>query len=555
MADNTSNSVLVGIDFGTTKTCLAWCLPGSRDVKISEQVPTFVAIPPRDDKWLFGVNAQEYSRPPGSYVAEKFKMEIAKLDRVYKEWRNADIAGRFLAELRQDFVKDGTRDIKSLTITVPAEWSIDARWATLYAARLAGFDCPIALLEEPLAAFLRIYNQEELKKYQTVLVFDFGGGTCDISLIDLKSGKPRVARSKTVKVGGGKIDEAIVRYWFESASPPLPYEINRKKLPANIMSKLDFQAEGIKKYLSDLVRTELEHGHKPKLCEITSPYEEFKIEDLDTILDLTTSAKDLRDLIVSSNKKCKNDTDSRPGKGPSMMSASQEGIMHPIRKALEELLGIKDGADDTVSVDCVILSGGSFRLWVVQDFIKSFFEDNYGQIDFLPEKENLASVGESVGRGAALHQFYADQGNPVAVPSLNYSVTVTIKRNGKVVQDIKFDSGTDLPTHWKDVLRKWRWYISMFARRKKFEIIVKYIDQDDKPQRVVEPIPTEGIPPVGELAWVCSINEYGLVQLSMRIIDIASLRRLKHPFYLYPAQKEFTLDEEKLDELRTSLGI
>ena len=139
--------------------------------------------------------------------------------------------------------------------------------ATIYSARLAGFECPVALIEEPLAAFIHFHSNgaikmDTIKKGRHVLVFDFGGGTCDLSLIGYKFGKPTVIKSDTIRVGGSLLDKAIVAWWLEREG--MPYKSKRTSSDFNHgLTVLHDKAEELKIELSKKLERYLQNGSLP----------------------------------------------------------------------------------------------------------------------------------------------------------------------------------------------------------------------------------------------------------------------------------------------------
>lgn len=534
-------SRLIGIDFGTTKTSVFCCPVGSHDVVPFKTIPTGMILPPDSGprNWR-PVETSKYIPPPGSLVLDRFKMEIESTKPIYEKWRNADIAGRFLADLRKELEERFT--IEGLTVTVPAEWSIPKRQATLYAVHLANFLCPVALLEEPLAAFLRFYDLDEdlAKEYRRVLVFDFGGGTCDISIIDLNRPKPKVLKSKTVTIGGTDIDDLIVRWWLHRAE--LSYEKIQRHAPLD-MSTLRYLAEDHKIILSDDVASRRARGHRFEFSDISVPGEfEFK-EISRPAIGLEMSAQKLEELVEE---------------GLCFPKSSIEipGVIQRVKQALEEFLQEYDPGNQ---VGCVIISGGTCKLWAVQDFLDTFFEERHRSVDFLPELGTLrdpethkkVGVADSVGRGAALHQYYVAKGNPVAIPSLNYPVEIIISCEGRELQRLEFKEGASLPISRWDIFKKRAWYVYPFAKGRRFEISVLH----DNEEVGFSTIPTDGLSRLSELAWLGSVNEYGLVQFHVHVINPGQLRRLKEDFYLYPAVEDFAIDKEILFEKQQELRI
>jgi hypothetical protein len=540
----TSNkeSVLIGIDFGTTKTSATYCLVGGHDVQLFKTIPTRMIFPPESKPKDWNVpETKGFMPPPGSTVLDGFKMEIDNTEVVYENWRNADIAGKFLSELRKQL--EQRFQIDGLTITVPAEWSISKRQATLYAAHLANFRCPIALLEEPLAAFLRFYDisKDLVQKYQRVLVFDFGGGTCDISLIDLNHAKPKVRKSTTLYIGGSDIDNLIVQWWLNKAE--LRYGDIKENTPLDF-STLKYKAKERKEILSDEVAARRSRDYEFSLSDsvVKDKYEFRELERPEISLEI--SAQKLQELVED-------------GLDIPRKFIEVPGITNRIEQELKDFLREHDSKHQ---VGCVILSGGTCNLWVIQDFLERFFLKNYEMVEFIPKLETLndptsnkrISIGESVGRGSALHQYYLTQDNQVAIPSLNYPLEVVVKCENRELQRIQFDEGISLPVSKLDMLKRKAGYVHPpGVRDKNFEILIEH----DGKEMGFGAIPTNNLSRISQLAWTCSVNEYGLVQFKVYIISIGLLKPLREKFFLYPVVREFAVDKIDLFKKQQALHI
>ncbi|MCI0560827.1 MAG: hypothetical protein MN733_20275, partial [Nitrososphaera sp.] len=374
-------------------------------------------------------------------------------------------------------------------------------------------------------------------------------GTCDMSLIDIKDNKPHVVKSKTILVGGGEIDDAIVSWWLGRQG--IPYRINKDKLN---LSKLRFRAEEIKIVLSKIVEAKRSVGQNVDLASIVETGQFECDESLgNATIDLTLSAKDLQKICTEGAR--------NPAENPAGESdVVQAGFQALMKNELRDFLGINQetgrtnpGRNQAASLDCVIFSGGTCRMWVIQDLVKALVQEAYGPaVEYMPHPKELDTIDKSVAIGATLHQYYARRGNQVAIPSLNYPVVVSVIRDGKLIQEIRFEERTNLPTGLLDVLLGSRWNIEMFAKGKKIEVVVEHGKHKSGARRI--PV-DDVITPLGEVGWICSINEYGLVEFKVGIIDFALFRSPKTPFRLYESQDIFELDEVELDKRQRALGI
>jgi len=547
---------LLGVDFGTTKTLVA-SYPllqpdaGAAPRIFDRAIPTQVALPLSSGAWLIGEQVRQ-ANPETYKTVEDLKREIASPNIVQRNWRRAEIAGGFLAKIRQQFEDNGRCRLHGLTLTVPAKWSVEERQATLYAARIAGFRCPVALLEEPLAAFLRSYAEDPrlLDKYGRIVVLDFGGGTCDISLIeaDPASALPLVIRSETVRVGGREIDEAIACWWLSNAR--IPWKGARHKPE---MSAVKFIAEGVKMRLSKTVRQLRTEGAPFGLEDIVESERRYYLNWADKYLEPRLSAAELEKL-VQNGLDGMNVQPHQSGATSTNPDPVRSGFLAPLGAAMEEVLSARTANGNQIPVGAVLFSGGSCELWVIQDFVTGFFRQRFpeAQIAYLPAPDASGTIQESVALGAAWHQMYAVQGDQMAIPSLNYPIAVSVSCNGEPVRSVFFPKGVRLPVSRWDAIRKGLGYIHLFARGKHFEVRV---EQQHKRPYTAELVPERGMTPLAELAWLCSLDEYGLVRFEVRIIDMLQFKRMKDQFYVRPMQKEFDLNEASLAKLQEALGI
>jgi molecular chaperone DnaK len=236
----------VGIDLGTTKSCLAYaqydprtndldcrCVPYERpDGARSIAVPSAVAQ--RGDARLFGAAALALRRTRGMRVERDLFYETKNVMGLRYTYKDApadlrsptDVAAALLRHLR-DGARSAIPDVPDpVIVAVPASFHGAQRVATIHAAEGAfEFDSrrgKVRLLDEPYAAFVDLKFREPeradalLRQGANVLVFDFGGGTCDVAIfrIDTSSGGMLGARlvgtSRYHRLGGGDIDRAVV---------------------------------------------------------------------------------------------------------------------------------------------------------------------------------------------------------------------------------------------------------------------------------------------------------------------------------------------------------
>lgn len=205
-----------GIDLGTTNSAIALLKGTSTEIiKNSEQsdlTPSAIYISPKGNISV-GINAKdqigrgdvaiEFKRKMGTSAEEIFK-------KANRSMKPEDLSAEILKSLKNDVKRRFNEDLTAAAITVPAAFEMPQCEATQRAARLAGINlCP--LLQEPVAASLTYGFQGKEDEKEIWLVYDFGGGTFDAALMQMRDGIIQVLAHKGDNhLGGGLIDDAIV---------------------------------------------------------------------------------------------------------------------------------------------------------------------------------------------------------------------------------------------------------------------------------------------------------------------------------------------------------
>lgn len=264
----------IGIDFGTTKTSVATIIGGSAGVEIT--LPTIVKIdgPIGEDGQLhvIAVGRNEFD------AWHNFKLDMGESQaRPERCGFSSAFKGRFpaphhlaaiclaevirkLADKHPEWTVRTNNDehqyiIKAATITVPARWNLAQRRATLFAARVAGIK-EVNLVEEPVAAYLHVESRSpglsHPKKPTHTLIFDFGGGTCDMVIVKREPGKlPIVVEREMVIAGGQAIDEKIDWFWEQDLIGCDPnFDFGNGDPPPHVVHRLLEEANRIKHSLN-----------------------------------------------------------------------------------------------------------------------------------------------------------------------------------------------------------------------------------------------------------------------------------------------------------------
>jgi len=349
---------VIGIDLGTTNSCVA-TLEGGQAVVIpnsegSRTTPSVVAFA-KDGERLVGVMAKRQA-------VTNFERTILSVKReMGTDWSKEidgdtytpqEISAFILQKLKSDAEEYLGKEVKQAVITCPAYFTDAQRKATQDAGRIAGLEV-LRIINEPTAAALAYGVDKE--EDQTILVFDLGGGTFDVSVLEIYQvdGQPQIevkATSGDNRLGGDDFDDAVVQWIVAEFKKSSGIDLS-KDLPA--MSRLREAAEKAKTELSGTTSTQI------NLPYITS------VDGQPEHLDLTLSRAKLEDLI----------------------SDFVARTMGPTRQAIKDS-GVKKG-----SIDKILLVGGSTRVPAVQKAI----EEEVGKAPF-----RGINPDEAVAVGAAL---------------------------------------------------------------------------------------------------------------------------------------------------------
>jgi molecular chaperone DnaK len=344
----------IGIDLGTTNSCVA-VLEGGDPVVITNAegertTPSVVAFDRRSGERLVGQLArrQAVTNPDRTiYSIKRFmgrrfgdvKQEASRVGYEVKSGSGGDIrvevsdkdysppeiSAMILQKLRRDAEEYLGEEVTEAVITVPAYFEDAQRQATKDAGRIAGLDVK-RIINEPTAAALAYGLDKE--QDQTILVFDLGGGTFDVSILELGDGVFEVkATSGNNHLGGDDFDAKVVEWMVAEFKKAEGIDLSKDKMATQ---RLVEAAEKAKRELSSTTSTSI------NLPFITADQNGPKH------LDLTLSRAQFNNLTAD----------------------LVEATAGPVRRAMEDA-GLQSG-----QVDQVILVGGSTRIPAVQDKVK-----------------------------------------------------------------------------------------------------------------------------------------------------------------------------------------
>jgi molecular chaperone DnaK len=324
-------SKVIGIDLGTTNSCVATIENGEPVVIANAEgartTPSVVAFN-KDGERLIGITAkrQAVTNPERTMISVKRHMGTDwKTDIDGTNYTPQEISAFILQKLKADAEAYLGHEVKQAVITCPAYFTDAQRKATKDAGRIAGMDV-LRIINEPTAAALA-YGADKGDD-QTILVYDLGGGTFDVSILEIYDvdGQPQIEVKATAgnnKLGGDDFDEQIIDWLVSEFKRETGIDLSKD---TQAMSRLKEAAEKAKIELSGT-----------QSSQINLPFITMKDGNPEH-LDITLSRARFEDLIAK----------------------HIENTMAPTRQAMKDA-GVKKG-----DVDKVILVGGSTRVPAVQ---------------------------------------------------------------------------------------------------------------------------------------------------------------------------------------------
>ncbi len=324
-------SKIIGIDLGTTNSCVSVLEGGSPTVIPNDEggrtTPSVVAF--KGEETIVGDRAkrQAVTNPKNTIAPIKRLMGTSeKVEANGRSWTPQEISAKTLGKLKADAESYLGEKVTEAVITVPAYFNDAERQATKDAGRIAGLDVK-RIINEPTAAALA-YGLDKQDKTQTVLVYDLGGGTFDVSILELGDGVFEVkSTAGNNKLGGDDFDKRVMDYLVETFKKDTGVDLTND---AMAMQRIKDAAEKAKKDLSGMSTTQI---NLPFISQNS---------DGPLHLDIELSKAKFEDL-------CRDLFDS---------------TLEPVKKALSDAkLSNKD-------IDEVILVGGSTRIPYIQELVK-----------------------------------------------------------------------------------------------------------------------------------------------------------------------------------------
>ena len=416
-------SKIIGIDLGTTNSCVS-VMEGGKPVVITNSegnrtTPSIVAFTNKGEilvgqpaknqmvtnpeNTIFSIKrfmgntynevTEERSRMPYTVLEEDGKVKIKTLE---GNFTPQEISARILQKMKQTAEEYLGETVTDAIITVPAYFNDSQRQSTKDAGRIAGLNV-LRIINEPTAAALA-YGIEK-KKDEKIAVYDLGGGTFDISILELADGLFEVKSTNgDTHLGGDDFDHAVIDWLISEFKKEQGIDLNNDKMA---LQRLKEAAEKAKKELSSSLQT-----------DINLPY-------------LTADASGPKHLNVSLTR----------SKFEELIRDLVEKTRIPCEKAMQDAgLTLND-------IDEVILVGGSTRIPLVQETVKNVFNK---------EPNKSVNPDEAVAMGAAV-QGGIIRGDVKDVLLLDVTpLSLGIETEGSVMT-VLINRNTTIPTHKNQV--------------------------------------------------------------------------------------------------------
>ena len=323
-------SKIIGIDLGTTNSCVSIYEGGEAKVIANKEgertTPSVVAFKNGDIIVGGAAKRQMVVNPDTIRSIKRLMGTDKKVKANGKEYTPEEVSAMILGDLKKTAESYLGENVTKAVITVPAYFNDAQRQATKNAGKIAGLEVE-RIINEPTAAALA-YGLDKQENAQTVLVYDLGGGTFDVSILELGDGVFEVkSTSGNNHLGGDDYDQRIVDFLVDEIKDEYDLDITQDKMA---MQRLQDAAEKAKKDLSGMTTTQIS---LPFLAQAKDGVVNFEIA-------LTRS------------------------KFEKLTEDLTEQTLEPVRKALKDAKLTKN------DIDKVLLVGGSTRIPKVQEVIK-----------------------------------------------------------------------------------------------------------------------------------------------------------------------------------------
>jgi molecular chaperone DnaK len=350
---------IIGIDLGTTNSCVA-VMEGGEPVVIPNAegmrtTPSVVSIT-KDGERLVGEIAKRQAVANPEHTVMSIKREMGTDHKVKiegKEYTPPEVSAMILTKLKNDAEKYLGEKVTEAVITVPAYFTDSQRQATKDAGKIAGLDVK-RIINEPTAAALAYGVDKEENKNQKVLIFDLGGGTFDVSILELGDGVFEVlATSGNNRLGGDDFDKRVMDWVVSEFKTKEGIDLTSDKMA---MQRIKEASEKAKIELSGVTKT-----------KISLPF-----------------------ITMKNGVPLHLDTDLTRAKFDSLTEDLVQKTVLPVQQAMKDAgLGFND-------VSKIIMVGGSTRVPAVYDAVKKLTgKDPYKGIN----PDECVAIGAAIQAG------------------------------------------------------------------------------------------------------------------------------------------------------------
>ena len=326
---------IIGIDLGTTNSCVAVYEAGEPKVipnpEGARTTPSVVAFSKTGERMIGQVaKRQSITNPDRTVISIKRHMGTAhKVGIDGKDYTPQEISAMILQKLKADAEAFLGAPVTEAVITVPAYFSDAQRQATKDAGKIAGLDVK-RIINEPTAAALAYGMDKDQNKDQTIMVFDLGGGTFDVSILEISDGVFEVlATNGDTRLGGDDFDQRVIDWMADQFQRENGVDLRNDKM---VLQRLKDAAEKAKIELSGMTASNI---NLPFITATAAGPLHFEATLTRAEFDRITA-----DLV--------------------------DRCMEPTRKALA------DAGKSVSEIDKVLLVGGSTRIPAVQEAVKKF---------------------------------------------------------------------------------------------------------------------------------------------------------------------------------------
>ena len=345
---------VVGIDLGTTFSAIAHVnedgqpeiIPNAENHQVTSSVILF-----KDDSVTVGSGAQQYARSAPEQIVEFVKREMGKSKETFfrtfdgKYYSAEELSSLILTKLKQDAEAYLGTEITDAVITVPAYFHDAEREATRNAGQIAGLNV-LQVLNEPTAAALA-YGIDQLGDEQTVLVFDLGGGTFDVTIMKVAGSEiEMIATNGDHRLGGKDWDDKIIVHAAER------FEIEHGENPLQDLrtyQDLQLNAITLKKLLSQQESASIVCEYKGKSTRMELTREKFE----ELTADLLERCRVLCEIVLSEGDLTWADIDT-------VLLVGGSTRMPMVRKMLANITG-KEPNPHKVDPDAVVALGAALQ--------------------------------------------------------------------------------------------------------------------------------------------------------------------------------------------------